>query len=251
MPPWTQRIVLDWRPELRYWEVRTRILRQIEDRGELNAFRITNEDVRGLLFGGGCELIIRPDQLDLMINTPALDPGRCWEVAAEALRAIGPSRPTEIEVLMHHIIGLEQPERDPAIAVATERLFSLPSIGTDVSVRDWALLCDLEVAGSTGTDQMEFGILGRNELPARLLKNIGRNRHRVNRAPPARTVDLDLDAFPSVALFVDSSWTAAHTDAASFVDAALEFWARSRDRADEVAQALHTRVVGEQKEQIG
>ena len=51
--------MLEWRPELRYYEERIGVLRTLEDRKMLNAFKVDDEQAGGILFDGGCELIIR------------------------------------------------------------------------------------------------------------------------------------------------------------------------------------------------
>ena len=155
-----------------------------------------------------------------------------------------PLEPSQYRVLFHHVVALDL-QMPSAIGDAAARLFSLPGFaGSGVSMSDWAFLADLAVDAPNVTAQMEFGVLAEQELPMRLQRYVGRVAHGLERPS---TPDFDNANFPKSALFAESSWSTPHPGGEPLVQTALEFWERSRERADEVVGALHTTITGNQQ----
>jgi hypothetical protein len=126
--PWTQTISLSWRPELRYYEERIAILRQLEDRGDLRAFRVRDEAIDARLFDRDHQLSVRQDGLTLQLLRPSADPEQAWSAVALAVAAIRPSKPTKIMVGLQHLEAIPLAFED-AVRHGREHLTSVPLAG--------------------------------------------------------------------------------------------------------------------------
>jgi hypothetical protein len=242
--PWTQRITLEWGPELRFYERRIEVLRALEDRGELHAFYVSDTEVRARLHGEDCELVLRRDLLDIALQSPTADAAKGWEAAGIALSAIEPSRPRGFRAYFQHIAPLNV-DFVTAVARGRERLFRLPPMEGDVEFTDWAFLADLSAAEEV-QGQVEFGIVQRSEIPARLRREVGRAAR--GGGGPGVTANLDIAKFADVSLFADSWLRKTYEGPGQFVQSALEFWETSRRRADRVVEGLHLALTdGEEK----
>lgn len=245
MEPWSQRIVLDWVTELRFYEQRIEVLRAVKDEGLLHAFVVTESDVRGRLGGDECEMILAPGLLDITLFTPKVDLARVWRAVEIAMRAVQPERPGGFRTLFQHLVPLEL-EFDAALARGRERLFRLPLPVGDVDSTDWAMTVDLvEREDAAVAAQAEFGIVRRDEIPARLQRAIGRMRPFAG--SPGGAANLDMAQFADVSLFADSTWRRPYVGDGSFCDAALQFLKASRTRADGVVEGLHVALTNDEE----
>jgi hypothetical protein len=244
--PWTQRIILRWVTELRFYERRIEVLRAVKDEGLLHAFAVTEGDVRGRLAGDDCEMILAPSLLDITLHTPGVDLARIWRAVEIVMAAVKPERPVGFQAFFQYLAPLDL-DFDSAIARGRQRLFRLPLPTGDVDFTDWAITADLSVAGTPDvTAQTEFGIVRREEIPGRLQRLVGRMSRIAGAARPG--ANLDMSAFADVSLFADSMWNTSYKGEESFCDAALQFLKASRTRADGVVEGLYVALTnGEEK----
>jgi len=238
MAPWTQGIEVAWRPELRYYEARIAILRDLEDAGDLAAFMVRDDAVYARLFDGDVELSVRQNGLNLALHQPTGDFEESWKVASAVLGRIKPSEPLGVTVRFQHVETVEMEFRE-AIE-ASSRALLIPSYVGVARLKDWAMLMDVEVVEGVDTT-LEFGIVRAAELPARLARMLGRISHE-HRAAQSTWLGIE---FPDVALFIDSAWVSKESSGEITDDlagATLGLWAAARTEADMLAEAMSSAI---------
>jgi hypothetical protein len=198
--PWSQRIEVDWSPALRFYENRIGILRELQDKGILKAFRTRDHAVDGRLFDGDHVLTVRHNGVSLQLLRPEADVMAGWDAVSLAFSRIHPSGPTHVYVALQYVMELEGDYRN-MVGKGRERLLSVP-LTDDIEASDWALLLDLELEAQPGSvGQVEFGITANVELPHRLARLVGKlSGERADIDPDHWTVE----EFPAVSLFADS-----------------------------------------------
>lgn len=196
--PWTNGLRLAWVPTLSYFERRFEILRALERRGVLHAFRVDDDDsVAARLEEAHHELRIRSDGLGA---SEFGSDGRSTvlrEAVAEVLNALEPRRFRALSAFYQHMAPIEgdyDGRRRHFAAVCAA------GVGASLGATDCAVLID---GSREGADyQAEFGIVDRTELRMRLRgEQVGRlgGAHRFQGELPA-----DL---PEVAMYMESNWT--------------------------------------------
>jgi hypothetical protein len=239
--------VLQWEPELRFYEHRIAILRALQDRDELHAFYVSDEAVRGRLTNDDRELVVARDRLDISFRSPEAEAENGWDAVRLALSLIRPARPIGCQVYLQHVIPLNL-DFDAAVDAGYRRLFSVPPV-EGVQFGDWAFLSDLVSADGTESHAgIEFGIVRREEVPDRLERRVGR-AGRVG-GGGGYAPNVDLATFADVSLFADSWWSSIYATKTPFVESALQFWYTSRERADGVVDAVYV-ALNHEDEQKG
>jgi len=234
--PWTQALVLQWRPELRFYEVRYKILRRLEDAGVLRAFRVANDSIDARTTQG-YQLSVQQHRASLVVPSPTADAEGAWSMLATAFNEIQPSRVRSVEVLLQHLLPL-QLGFEEAVAAGQERLLALPAAG-ELIHGDWAVLVDGQIEGEEVSIQTEFGIVRAEEVPARLARSVGRIRG--PQGAPAGPVDPSL--ISPVSLFADSAWERSLDGSEDPLGDTRKFWTTSLARAGRLVQGLHHRLI--------
>jgi hypothetical protein len=222
--PVTETFRLRFRPALRYFDVRTAILRRFDEEGRLQGFTVSDEDVHAALAGFQW-LSITPSGLTLDILEAVKDPGEVWSFVERICTELDLRAFSHARVSYQHLAGLPY-KFEEAVARGQRRLVANLSTA-EVTFDDWALLSDISLAGppaSKGT--MEFGTVQRHEIQPRLSRMVGRGPgmlHIGQREWP-------LDGFKDVSLYADTDLTfiASPGREQVFLEDAAEFWSRSR-----------------------
>lgn len=197
--PWTETVHLLWPPELTFYEVRLTILRTLADQKLLIAYRATEQEEVGALVGDGeDELVVTPSSLSLTVSSVHRDRRSVYAALVAVLSNV---RPSVAEMMFQfqfvEPIETERSSTDMA-SVATRNLLS--DLGTNVGGTDFALLMD----GYFGSPyQVEFGIVGDNEIPDRISRAVGRMRPDKEGPRPKAWEEREV---PSVAFFADLKW---------------------------------------------
>ncbi len=232
--PWTQALSMSWRPALKFYEERVAILRAMDAKGALKAFKVRADRIDARLENGHA-LTVQSDGVTLELFGRDADLDSVWEFVMIVFDSVEPMQVSDVHAQFQHLVALDMPfER--AVATGHERFFSLPSIaGTEFG--DWALLADLVGAGGM-EGQVEFGIIRGAEAPERLTRAVGRT---MSLGPGARR--WNLDDFPEVSLFADSRWSHHGTPiAAEKPDDLRAFWDAASKQATDLVDALYGKM---------
>jgi hypothetical protein len=224
--PWTPTLHLSWRPALTFYEKGVEILRCLDERGVLRAFRVGDDRVDARLLDANHELTVRHNGLTLDLFGVDADVDSAWECVVAALQKLELDKATAM-AKFQHMVPLGIPF-DEAVAVGSRRFLSLPST---VKVADWALLINPDPGSS-----VEFGIVGAHEAIDRLTRRAGRMRMGQDASNASRWANT---AFPDVALFADSFWDGPQVEGEQAVRA---YWNSARDRAASFIDALYEKI---------
>ena len=143
MQPTTQIIRLSWRPELRFYERRIAVLRELDDRGLLRAFRVGNNHVETQLTAGSNQLRFSQGGLNLLLVGEVDSHAAAWDAMQLVVDQIQPKRYGEAQGEFQFVLPLDL-DFEQAIERGYSRLFTGLSGG---SWWDWALLADLRLPG--------------------------------------------------------------------------------------------------------
>ncbi len=238
----TQSIRLRWRPELRFYEQRTAILRELEDIGVLRAFRFSEASVDARLPDWRW-MSVTESGLTLNILTESNDEEEDWRLVETVISKLAPLRYSHARVSYQHVADLPLPF-EQALARSYKELLR-PLDTPEVAVTDWAVLADLRTSGPhQATGRVEYGIVGKEEVPLRLAKLGGRDPgmgHLGSR-------DWDMAEFKDVSLFADSDLRrdAAEDQQELFLGDAHTFWGASREQIGRLVDEWHSRLVSSQ-----
>lgn len=234
--PWTQSIRVGWRPELNFYENRTQILRGFEQEGSLRAFHFSENEVAAQLFDSRDRLSVRQDGLTLDLDDPTADLERAWRALEQAFETVNPQYPRTIRAGFRHLVPLEL-----SLAEAIARSYGtvLGRVGSPaIRFGDFALLADIALGGDpSAPGQIEFGVVTREEAPARLSGTV-RGRSQVGEVHPGIASDPEL--FPEVGLFSYLWVSRSLGTGTSFLQGARAFWGRARQEADDLVGSLQT-----------
>jgi len=196
--PWTQTIGLSWRPELSFYEKRIEILKALEKKEILRAFRVEDRFVDAQLFETRDLLSVRQDGLSLELFSPSADPERAIQAVEIAIAGIVPKAPRRIKASFQFIVDLEL-GFEAAIEAAHGGIFHAfgPS---SLTFGDWAVLLDFNLDEQQAVGQAEFGVIAQQEALRRLTREAGRKPQRPEMQTQGRWKRAD---FPEVSVFVD------------------------------------------------
>lgn len=236
--PVTQSIRLRWRPELRFYEERISILRKLEERGVLQAFRVSEESVDAALPDWRW-LSVFASGITLNVLTDTDDTSEGQDIIKAVIGQIAPLQFSRARVSYHHVQELPL-SFDEAVARGRKRLYG--GVGTeDVVPSDWALLLDLDVVGPPSSKgQVELGVVRSSELPLRLSRLAGR-------APGMQHLEQrewKPTEFKDVSLFADSDLVcpAESGREEDFLDDACAFWSASRTQVGRLVEELSSKL---------
>ncbi len=197
----TSAVSLRWRPTLAVYERRIALLRSLETGKRLRAFQIETETARARV-DASAEISIHPDRLTVADadGPPKRDLLRfLFEQVFELVRP----DITQVTARFQHLVPVTH-EYDEARAQAVTGLFGASA--NPLRVTDFAVLIDGK--GSSAASlvyQAEFGVITRQEAPLRLSQAMTRVSGDGGHGFDPEQWD-DLEKFPAVALYVDSSW---------------------------------------------
>lgn len=199
---WSQSISLRWPPSIAFYENRFSFLRKLEERANLSAFRIDEENQVVAKVGDFLhEISLAPTGVSLSALGTDTDWEPCSIALDLALKAVQPTTVQGARLYYQHLVPLDL-DYDSARRVAASRWFG--DWRTSVNIIDHALLIDGVAKDPDVTYQIEFGIIERRELEPRLSRSAGR---RVSARQVALPPQLDFDKAPDVGVFADSNWT--------------------------------------------
>jgi hypothetical protein len=227
---------------LRFYEERIPLLRQLEEEGLLQGFRVKDEAAEGQLTDWRW-LSIWPTGITLNVLDDLADLAPSWALIETICNGLGPLHFSHARVSYQYVAPLPL-SFEEAVARGQNRLHRNLSTA-EVSVGDWALLADIATIGPpAATGQIEFGIVTRSELQMRLQRAGGRSPG----LPHMGTRDWPLDRFKDVSLFADSDLTSSAADGEeeSFLPVAATFWSASRAQMTRLVEELSAKLDDEQ-----
>lgn len=192
--------MLGWRPTLRFFELRTTLLRELEKDDNLAAFRWT-EGAVGVRLGQGEVLEVGPQGALLTLAGPAAR----RDVATSALdRLIALLRPEGVimnQLLVQELLPVEI-RYGEARRLSAVRL--LRDLMPGIVYSDWSVLLDGASSAVGSTFQVEFGIVDDDEAPARLARHVGKMQDRS--LVPLPEDMWYYEEIPACGLFADWRW---------------------------------------------
>ena len=237
--PVTQSFRLRWRPVVRYYEYRIPILRQLEEDGRLEAFRVSEDSAEAALPNWRWLSII-PSGLTLNILGEGDDTSEVWANVRAVCEVMAPLHFSHARVSYQHVAPLPMPFEE-AVSRGHARLYR-DLRTTEVALDDWALLSNLSLAGPPAAiGQIEFGIVQPHELQGRLMRQVGRGPGMLHLGQR----DWPLEGFKDVSLYADSDLT-SHADPErpeAFLEDAARFWEASRTEMSRLVEGFRRKLV--------
>lgn len=160
--PWSQTLVMAWRPALRYHEQRYAVLRQLTEASTVAAFRVQVEDVGARL--ADHELELSATGLSLHLTKPDVDLAAAEQTLRITLELIDPTI-TRLTFVVQYLAPLGGPY-DEMRSTAAESLVGAWVEG--VTLRDCATVFDAVVTlDDAWSVHVEAGVLAQAEIPQR------------------------------------------------------------------------------------
>jgi hypothetical protein len=225
-------VELTWRPELRFYEARSALLRNIDDAGLLDAF-IWNEGSIAMRIGPFSLLYLDSTRLRITLTSPTRSPMQMEFVIDQILDFLRP-RDVGLGVTRHQsLFAIGEPAK---MAQARTASF-LPGSASEVAgFTDWAVLVDGRSATSGAGFQIEYGILGPHEIESRLL---GRAHSFGNSVPSLLELPVDEDALPEDSFYTSCLWQPiTAVDDKSVTGSALGLWKMLEEQSIRLSQEI-------------
>ena len=198
MDVWTRGLVLGWPSELRFFETRTQLLRELQERHLLTAFLFENERV-GAKLGPHVNAEVTSRSVSVDIGSPALDTSHVAEALGIVLAHLRPGRVRLVmaQTQVLNEISLDYDEARGRLASAlTGQWVAAGASGTDC-----AILLDGKSTRTESAFQVHFGVVNKDEVGPRLQRLVGNMPTTTDHA----TV-VDLGGLPECAIFLDWHW---------------------------------------------
>jgi hypothetical protein len=226
----SREVQVRWSPQLDFFEARLDTMRRLDSQFGLAGFRVTSDSMEALVRNVG-ELSLGPDHLQLRSLSPAYDPERFEGCIRSALE---PFSPADCRVVFRYQLLNEMDLDYDTARRSAIAAWLTPLLGARID--DAAVLVDA-VDDATGIGfQVEYGIVKRAEVEARLSRWVGRTRTDAGSAISGMAPDLhDL---PAVAVFADFTWMYALAHDGCSSDELLRHGTRTMERSVEIASAL-------------
>jgi hypothetical protein len=210
--PWTQLVELSWRPELRFFEQRTTLLRELEKASLLTAFQWHEQQIAARI-GPYESVTIRVSGITLRLTSPRVGPSRLQQALTMALEQLEPESVTLNRIAVQCLVPIQGDPIEAQRASAVRQV-SMQGLTPGVDPLDWAMILDAKCDDLDVAFQVEYGVLRPDEMPARLNRFVGRMAEAAAPASPADMmeliggrhapdVDVDSEGFPSAAAFYD------------------------------------------------
>ncbi|MGS2809936.1 hypothetical protein [Nocardia sp. MW-W600-9] len=208
---------------------RSAVLRSIDDAGLLSRFRPLGTTGLRVDFGGWGQAQIDLEGISIYAFTtdetqPAARPS--VEHVAVTIAGILGVESISVTAAFQHVVGWEISEPEHEIEELTVRAqlrgsAAMIAGAADLGVTDFALLIDGAVEEGWSY-QAEVGVVAEADVRPRLTRSVGRS---AAFAPLELTSETPLPTYPTIATFVDSTWTNA------------EPWVPLEQATDQVATA--------------
>jgi len=237
--PVTQSFRLRWRPNLRYYDHRISILRDLETSGLLEGFRVGEESVDAQLPDWRW-MSVTPSGLTVNILAELDDQSDLWSRVAAMCDVLAPLHFSHARASYQHVLELPFAFED-AVARGQAHLFRDLST-PDIALDDFALLTDLKAPGPPPAEgAIEFGIVRSDEVPQRLGRLVGRGPGMLHMGQRERLPG----EFKDVSLYADSDLTclAAEGREETFLEDAARFWATSRGEMSRLVDGFRSKMV--------
>lgn len=230
-------VVLAWRPCAGVYDTRSALVELLDERFDVDSFRIDGGHV-GVVLAGGREVVADVQGLTVYSIAPAeADAERMGEIVESVTRLLK-AQPLGLVVSLQHIVPwLPEAAHTDVYENAVGALFG--GLAEELHMTDFALLADGR-RGSGDKFQFEFGVIDAEEAPLRMARLMGRaSGHK----PKLHEQILEA-SYPAVSTFVDSTWETSGGDVnvgdvASWVRVAIT---EAESEAAELVDRLHSRL---------
>lgn len=235
--PWSETVVLAWRPNLAFFERRSDFLRELEKAHTLAAFR-WREDSIDIRLGARETLTVTPRGAVFGLVGVSARREVAAAVAGLTLRLLRPEAVILDQVLVQELVPVD-------IAYAEARRFSAMRLLRDlmpgVVYTDWSVLLDGVSSDFGAPFQVEFGVVNDDEVPSRLARLAG-HMHGPDAVPDDVWADENL---PACALFADWRWLPRRSVGAEDSEAELvSLWDKLVGEAGRITLSLSEELVG-------
>ena len=233
MALWTQAVNLQWQPELKYFEGRTKFLRDLESEDLLTAFRWRGNSLE-VRIGEFEFLTIGVARARLDVLSPQASGDRIRTAVKIALELFAPR---DVVMRPMHLRYLLPVSDDASLTQVRTAQLVANEIGNGAS--DWALLVDGH-SGELDTDyQVEYGIVSQGEMAVRLAGRISR----VNSGNNEVEQTVDLEGLPACGVFLDVDWGFSHPFGTEDVyDQAESIWRSAVAEGELMAHRIAVRL---------
>ncbi len=198
MPLWTQAVRVQWRPELRFFEERTQLLRELADLDLLRAFQWRDQTIGARL--GHYEVIeVGSTGALISLTSPKASPDRLHQALKVTLRRVDAKDVTAGYTTLQYLLPLTTDGR--TVQRASAEVF-VPEVAPEGRGMDWAMLLDGSSVALGTAFQVEYGVLRNDEMAYRLSGRAARQPAAVDTQGHA----IDFDDLPDSAAFFDWRW---------------------------------------------
>lgn len=197
---WTQHLQLLWRPELRFYEQRTELLRRLERADLLDAFRWTDQSI-GARVGEHADIEVSSRSATLRILSPRTVVRDVRQSLELTVKTIEPAEVTLNKLRLAVVVPLD---RDFTQTTACTGGVVEPALEPEALPVDWSVLLDGQSTTTGFSFQVEYGVIRHEEAAPRLEMKYARIPV-ISGQPilPGLLDDVDL---PDCAFFLDWSW---------------------------------------------
>jgi hypothetical protein len=227
----TQTVTYEWdRTRFELLDLRGAVLSKFETNHVLGSFAAPSPGNLVVHLTDHRVAHISPDQMWIY---EVIDDDRPWSTV-EIMSEVGDLLSVNSVVVMtafQHLVAW--PDADTPAQVF-RRAAGIVAGGAGVNAHDFALLIDGAVTDEW-VYKAEFGIIGRDDARARLLRLVGQIARVMPRAIPSSM--FDGREFPAVSTFVDSTWQATLSSVS--LPEASDLVSESTEKANTLVEALH------------
>jgi hypothetical protein len=220
-----------WPPQLKFFEARLKTMSRLDHEFGLAGFRIQEDRIEALVRNVG-EVTVGPDRLRIAVMSPAYDIDRFNECIRIALEPFEPDNC--VTFLRFQTLQAFDVEYAPAQAKAIDGwLTRVPGVVPG----DAAVLFDALDIESEMPFQVEYGVVSRAEIPARLRRSVGRTRTPEDKQQTG--LDVDTADLPAVATFADFRWSNSLSGKGLTSDVVLQVASTALARTMSIAGEIH------------
>jgi len=231
---WTQRVRLTWPPSLTFFEHRYEVLRQFEQMGLLQQFRVREQRLSARLGDAYHFISISPDELEAGLLRPSGEFHRVENALRITFDLLKPQRVVRPLLSFQWLFPVGEDYDSARLRASTSMLGDLPPLER----KDPALF----FAASTHAGDVvniECGIVEAAETPQRLARQVGQFTSFADaEAPPSLW---PVDSVPNVAFFCDSIWHMVILDDPT-PDAVFKSWENMRASTENIVTSLADRL---------
>jgi hypothetical protein len=225
----TQRVELDWRPALGFFETRSDLLKSLDADGLFDAFDWAVSEVT-VRVGDHQTVRIGSNGATCFSATRTTECERVRQILKTSMESIKPVGVGLRNMRIQALIPMDADLREACAALATEMIGDGVGTSTDIAVLSDGISDRLRA-----TYKVEFGILGPEELSVRLEGRLGRIQDQ------PFPVGLDLDELPGCAFFFDWSWNIWRQMDENSFGGIVETWSAVMDETERLSREVYAR----------